>query len=112
MELSPAENDFFYMLAAAWKLRSISHNICGTASQRHSTQILKPISRSRISNPEKESYLFLKCEDEKMSDKPAAPKHTKEAEELAQGKAKNVKVKNIRLRAIYSYDAKMAGTIF
>ena len=47
-----------------------------------------------------------------MSDKPAAPKHTKEAEELAQGKAKNVKVKNIRLRAIYSYDAKMAGTIF
>ena len=79
---------------------------------RHSTQILKPISRSRISNPEKESYLFLKCEDEKMSDKPAAPKHTKEAEELAQGKAKNVKVKNIRLRAIYSYDAKMAGTIF
>jgi hypothetical protein len=48
-----------------------------------------------------------------MSDsnsKPKAPEHTKEAEELAQGRAKNVKVKNIRLRAIYSYDAKMAGT--
>ena len=55
-------------------------------------------------------FFFLSRED-MSQDKPDAPKHTKEAEDLAQGRAKNVKVKNIRLRAIYSYDAKMAGTV-
>ena len=39
---------------------------------------------------------------------PTAPKHTQEAEALAQGTAKNVKVtKNTRLRALYDYQAQM-----
>ena len=47
-----------------------------------------------------------------MSDHtPKAPVHTASAEDLAQGRAKNVKTENARLRAVYTYEAKMADEL-
>ena len=42
---------------------------------------------------------------------PKAPVHTASAEDLAQGRAKNVKTENTRLKAMYPYEAKMADEL-